>query len=191
MIEGSTQIVGSDMRTSPFFVGDVIPSDPCVYFLSAGDKIKVGFSKNLRARFQSVQSSSPLDVFIIGWVPGDRALEKAILSLAAEHRVRGEWFVNCPDMMTLIRRVLSEGRSAFTGEIERQAKQIDPSVAWAGAELRKLAGNRSPDDTIRTMVERAATKIGASYWRTFDLWYGRAHQLLAQEKDSIIAASAK
>lgn len=189
MIEGSTQIDGSDTRTCTFIVGENFPSASCVYFLSANGKIKIGFSKNLSGRFQALKSANPADLLVLGWITGGRGLEKALLSAAAKFRIHGEWFLDCEDVRAIVALALTTGGAAFADDVRRLAPKIHPDVAWASRQLRKLAGSRSADDSMRDLIERAAVKIGASYWRAFDLWYGKARQLLAHEKDSIITAS--
>jgi len=182
MFEGSAEIVGSDRRTCPKVMGDDIPASPCIYFLSADRKIKIGFSKNLRQRIQQLKCASMLDVSLLGWMTGDRPLEKAILIAASAHRIKGEWFHDRQEVRAIVAAALMSGGDAFADDIKRQTKNVNSDVAWAAAELRKIAGPRAPDDSIRNVIERAALKIGASYWRTFDLWYEKARRLEIREK---------
>lgn len=48
--------------------------------------------------------------------------------------------------------------------------------------LKRIA--RSPEPT-KTRIARAARAVGISYWRAFDLWYGKARRIDAAEMDAI------
>ncbi len=54
--------------------------------------------------------------------------------------------------------------------------------------LRQLAEPRPVGDRIKCAIARAARRAGMSYWRTYDLWYGRARRVDATEVAKIKAA---
>lgn len=54
--------------------------------------------------------------------------------------------------------------------------------------LRRLAEPRPVGDRVKAAIGRAARKAGLSYWRTFDLWYAKAHRIDAVEVERIRAA---
>lgn len=56
------------------------------------------------------------------------------------------------------------------------------------AALHDLADPRPRGDRIKSAIERAAKRAGLSYWRTFDLWYGKARRIEQFECDAITDA---
>jgi hypothetical protein len=54
--------------------------------------------------------------------------------------------------------------------------------------LRELAEPRPVGDLVKRAIERAARITGIPYWRTFDLWYGKARRIDAHEAERIAAA---
>ena len=57
--------------------------------------------------------------------------------------------------------------------------------------LRELAEPWSPGDKVKRAIERAAHCCGLSYWRTFDIWYGKARRIEPAEKQAITDALRK
>lgn len=57
--------------------------------------------------------------------------------------------------------------------------------------LKALAGPPLEGDRVKARIARAARAAGLSYWRTFDLWYGKARRIDAHEADAIRTARAK
>lgn len=50
--------------------------------------------------------------------------------------------------------------------------------------LRAVAG---PGGSVKERISRAARRAGLSYWRTFDLWYGKARRIDAHEIKAVRA----
>lgn len=66
-----------------------------VYFIKAGDYIKVGYSrdeKSFLSRVSSYKTSCPFDIEIISKIEGGVELEKDILNYFIDFHVKGEWF---------------------------------------------------------------------------------------------------
>jgi hypothetical protein len=63
-----------------------------VYFLRAGNTVKIGFSINLRQRQEKLRNGNSFPVFICKYVKGDRSAERSFHKRFAEYRLRGEWF---------------------------------------------------------------------------------------------------
>jgi hypothetical protein len=63
---------------------------------------------------------------------------------------------------------------------------IDPAAA-----LRELAEPWSRGDRIKVAIDRAARRAGLSYWRAFDIWYGKARRIEPSEIDAIEHALLK
>lgn len=77
-----------------------------VYFIRQGSDgpIKIGHTKYKKAigRLSELQTGNPYTLEIIHEIHGDKDLEKEIHNLFSEHRMRGEWFENCKEIMDFI-----------------------------------------------------------------------------------------
>jgi predicted phage-related endonuclease len=56
------------------------------------------------------------------------------------------------------------------------------------AALHELAEPWSRGDRVKVAIDRAARRAGLSYWRAFDIWYGKARRIDPDEADRIQAA---
>jgi len=61
----------------------------------------------------------------------------------------------------------------------------------ASAGLRELAEPVAAGDRVKRQIERAARAAGLSYWRAFDIWYGKARRVDARELEAIRAAKVR
>jgi hypothetical protein len=58
------------------------------------------------------------------------------------------------------------------------------SSTWSVA-LKELAEPRPSGEYIKRAIERAAGAAGLHYWRAFDIWYGKARRIDAEEAQRI------
>lgn len=73
---------------------------PCVYFLTRGDRVKIGFSANLAERLESLHAEAA-DVALL--LVGGRPLETALHERYADFRIgTTEWFARVPCLEELI-----------------------------------------------------------------------------------------
>lgn len=65
-----------------------------VYFARAEgmDLVKVGYARHPASRLETLQTGSPVELYIWATVPGDIALEKELHKQFAHLRSHGEWF---------------------------------------------------------------------------------------------------
>jgi hypothetical protein len=61
-------------------------------------------------------------------------------------------------------------------------------VTDAAASLRELAEPWEPGDKVKAAIDRAARRVGLTYWRAFDIWYGKARRIETFEAEAIAAA---
>lgn len=54
--------------------------------------------------------------------------------------------------------------------------------------LRELASPWGNGEKVKTAINRAARLSGLSYWRAFDIWYGKARRVEDFEREQIAAA---
>ncbi len=80
------------------------PVVDAVYFAKCGPNVKVGFSSDVPGRLKSLSTSSPAPIELLGVVPGDFTIERAIHLRLASVRLSGEWFADCDE----VRAVLSD-----------------------------------------------------------------------------------
>lgn len=78
-----------------------------VYFVLAPEveRIKIGRTKDVRLRLASLRSHSPMELELLGRMPGGATVEEYLHCTFASKRVRGEWFDAAPS----IRRVAESG----------------------------------------------------------------------------------
>jgi hypothetical protein len=77
-----------------------------VYFIRFGDRIKIGTSQDFYTRLNSIPHDEILAV-----LPGDREVEQQLHRRFAEHRIKGEWFTDCPDIRTFIDAAMRNQRT--------------------------------------------------------------------------------
>lgn len=109
VLDASRSDTGRISRRSP------TDSDPdnmlpgYVYFIWAGNRVKVGFSANPFSRLSSLKTSisSPIEKFIV--VPGTMAAEQRLHRRFEKHHSHGEWFKPTKAMEQVIARMLIAG----------------------------------------------------------------------------------
>ena len=88
-VEDAQQWLG-DLRRS-----DTNPQGE-IYFLHCGlgdeDFVKIGYSKDIVGRIETLQPGTPIDLELVGRMPGTIQMEQAIHKHFSHLRKRGEWF---------------------------------------------------------------------------------------------------
>lgn len=77
------------------------PRQEVVYFLATGDgeHIKIGSTRNLHSRMQSLKASSPKQFrehSLLGYIAGGKRRELELHAVFSADRVQGEWFRRSP-----------------------------------------------------------------------------------------------
>lgn len=75
-----------------------------VYFVQAGEFIKIGTTTNLRARIAALQNGSPFPITLLHTLPGACEKERAIQKHFYEFRIRGEWYEDAPELRRFIEK---------------------------------------------------------------------------------------
>lgn len=83
-------------------VRPLLPTLSQVYFIQMGRFIKIGYAASAIVRLQTLQTSSPYTLKILGTIPGGPLEEKRIHDLFEHLRERGEWFRKTPDLLEYI-----------------------------------------------------------------------------------------
>lgn len=86
--------------------------DRYVYFIQAENGlIKIGVSNDPAARIRALQTGSPIELTLLGVVPGaGRQTEAQLHEQFAAHRTRGEWFHPAPQLIAQICHALSQNQ---------------------------------------------------------------------------------
>jgi hypothetical protein len=69
------------------------PDGPSIYFISDGtDLVKIGYSRNVDKRVQTLATGSPRPLRVLLTIPGTRSDEGAFHEMFKAEHMRGEWF---------------------------------------------------------------------------------------------------
>ena len=124
-----------------------------VYFAQRrkGGLIKIGFSRNVKPRMQTIRAK------VIGAVPGERSVEKKMHKLFAHLRVRGEWFRPEKELMEYI----SDNAQGHEPDLTDVQTAIRVPMSWL-VRLDKIAEQRSQPGHIitRSVAMRVAMHRG-------------------------------
>jgi hypothetical protein len=92
-----------------------------IYFLRMNDRIKVGFSTDVKGRLNYWRTTLPYEVELLGAIDGTRKLESEIHGRLAEYGVKKEWFRDCATVRAVIDDLLKRGPAAV--EMSRPQKK--------------------------------------------------------------------
>ena len=76
-----------------------------VYFITDSNYIKIGYTKNdVKKRLKQLQTSNPNKLFLLGYIEGDKEIEKKLHKkfYASIIRHNGEWFSPTQDLLDYI-----------------------------------------------------------------------------------------
>jgi hypothetical protein len=76
-----------------------------VYFVRAGEWVKIGRAVDVRQRFRGLQTAHPHELTLLLSIPAHAALEPAIHARFAHLERRGEWFRLEDDLLAFIQAV--------------------------------------------------------------------------------------
>ena len=73
-------------------MADPSPKIGVVYFIKSGDKVKIGFTRDIDGRLAPLQSGNPHEMRLLGTIPATDDTEAFFHQMFAAQRVVGEWF---------------------------------------------------------------------------------------------------
>lgn len=79
--------------------------DGWVYFIRAGDAIKIGFSAQPKRRILDLQTSHHVELELLAWVPTNILTEREAHQRFGHLLIRGEWYQAGSDLMEFISTV--------------------------------------------------------------------------------------
>jgi hypothetical protein len=83
----------------------VMADERYVYAIDGGAAVKFGKALDVGHRLRALQTSSPVDLVLLGSVRGPKTLETRVLNWAAPFRLRGEWFIKSPAVLRLVEAI--------------------------------------------------------------------------------------
>ncbi len=120
-------------------------SDPVlgyVYFIRAGDHVKVGYSAQPLDRLQTLQTSHPEKLEILCTIPGSIKTERSLHARFQSYRVRGEWFRFGPGIRKFVKCAsqISPRRRRLAAKAKRRPKPTPLPEVTRLLKLRKIHG---------------------------------------------------
>lgn len=104
-------------------------TDSIVYFIQAGEFVKIGTTTNLKSRLISIKTHSPFAPKVLCAIPGDTSREFAIHSRFEKSRANGEWFMDSPELRAFI---------ASLDDVSKEILKPAPSLASTPARPKSL-----------------------------------------------------
>lgn len=80
-----------------------------VYFVKAGEYIKIGYTSNIQKRLDSLQTGSPVKIECLCLINGDRRTESNLHKKFAKYRVLREWFEMADELLKYIQTLKDTG----------------------------------------------------------------------------------
>jgi hypothetical protein len=91
---------------------DRIKSLGDLYFIQAGNAVKIGRTANIVGRLGKMQADNHEELNCLLVLPGQGHEESDYQERFAEHRIRGEWFRLCPEILEEVARLRMTRRAA-------------------------------------------------------------------------------
>ncbi len=84
-----------------------------VYFMqdTGTGHIKIGFSKNVMKRLESIQGANASEIVLLSAIPGSVKKEAALHEFFSGSRIRGEWFEESDELCELIALAVAKERA--------------------------------------------------------------------------------
>lgn len=134
-----------------------------VYFIRAGDNgpVKIGTSEDADRRLRNLQMSHWSELRLIRQIPGSFIEERWLHWYFAINHLRSEWFVYCPQMLTIVPTVNDGNIEAHPLAKYRSSRgwSIDDCAAAFGVSSSAICRYESRErfPGARTMMRIAAT----------------------------------
>lgn len=132
-----------------------------VYFVQIGnaDRVKIGFSGNLKNRLQSMATVSSEVVTLLGHIEGDKKMESDLHTRFASYRIRGEWFHLSGDLLAYVLSLppislpeasggatnLAKCLAARQRKYDVSSKELSKEVGLSESSLCRIKKGKFPD----------------------------------------------
>lgn len=116
-----------------------------VYFIGAGDRIKIGFSYRPTERLKDLQTSHHMTLELLATMPGSYQTEARLHKKFAHLKQKGEWFVARPELIEYIDQISGKRKPKPEPEIEGdQPRAPDPAICRTISDLIRSRRSASP-----------------------------------------------
>lgn len=103
-----------------------------IYFIQSGQgAVKIGWTRNLKRRFQAHKVSNQGKLILLGIVPGSQAVERQFYDAFAEFRMRGEWFRRNDTIGRISPFLLDQGLRPFATN-SRNSPEVPSLYCFSG-----------------------------------------------------------
>jgi len=107
---------GRRWTTRRFPGADRVDGPTSVYFIRAGDMLKIGVAKNTARRISALQQGAPVKLELVLEVQYEscsqaRERERAIHADLRDHHARGEWFYETPAVAQYVAGMASKAKT--------------------------------------------------------------------------------
>lgn len=140
-----------------------------IYFISADEanKVKIGFTNNLKKRLKQLQTSSPFELKVLLILEGDEHKEKELHLKFKKQRVNGEWFEKTEEISKFISENEINNKSyeynfsnkyslLFEEDSKSQMKKIRKEKKMTLKEVAELLNIKPP--SVKEMESREINK---------------------------------
>lgn len=160
---------------------DIRMTESYIYAFQIGDNgpIKIGVSTKPDRRFKTLEANLPWPLTKLFIVPGSLLNESWVHTRITKHRIRGEWFEDCEEVLQLIARI-ADPSWQWPEAKKATPKRTPRALNSIGVEMQTLVkaalGAALPGETISKQLDRATALLGLENkkWLTRAAWYGEA-----------------
>lgn len=133
-----------------------------VYFLRAGDFVKIGWARDVEKRIKALQTANPHELELLGVIPGCDDVERVIHQRFNALHVRGEWYRAESSLLEFVAR---HGVARERPARPRRAARVDVIVEALHVVVNQALGELISADEfesarIRAVLTALHEKIG-------------------------------
>lgn len=153
-----------------------------VYFVAAPGRIKIGFTISPESRLDKLRQVDMEELTMLGIVDGTRRLERHLHRKLAPFRLKGEWFLDCPDVRSAIAGCSNFSESEET--MRKPGSSLDEGqfVEEARTHCDELLRRERRDGvSAARATSMVALKTGISHGRIWQLQYRPPKSVTAAE----------
>lgn len=157
-------------------------SESVVYILRAGDNglVKIGYSRQLRARIRGLQTGAGAELRVLRTIPGGRGIEAWLHDRFSDGRKHNEWFEFHPDMMSVQPPPEEEVKKVKVERSELEAMIHAKMQRWV-----KIAVGLHDDLLWEDAIAAAANDLEMTPRRLKDLYFTDARGVWADEFERV------
>lgn len=104
-----------------------------VYFIATSSAVKIGFSENVPARMDALQTANSEKLELLGAIHGDAKLERFLQKKLEDHRLNREWFKKNDVVLSFVVAVLDSYPQA-----DERTMSVKPKARFIPDESNKI-----------------------------------------------------